>query len=210
MTLEIVSIVAGLVSILIGGMAISLSLWFYRQTKDTEKEVSGSLIKIETQAEMLQKITGKQLDRLTKFVTEPKKEQSDENFTKVFEIIAQLPQMLLPQPYPINATDKTHEIQIWVALYFYSAQTNWLSTTSLPEQSDFDTGNAYHAHIKRIVDLSAADFRNAATALSRYSDPELKACPTYHLLEETMNVWSKGIRDSSEYYIDRARNSEPA
>ena len=177
MTLEIVSIVAGFVSILIGCMAVALSLWFYRQTKDTEKAVSGSLIKIETQADMLQKITGKQLDRLTKFVTDPKKEQSEEQFTKIFQIIAQLPQMMLPQPASTEATiTKTYEIQMWVALYFYSAQTNWLSTTSLPEQSEFDSDNAYHAHIKRIVDLSAADFRNAATALSKYGEAALKAC----------------------------------
>jgi len=91
-------------------------------------------------------------------------------------------------------------------MYFYSAQTNWLSRTSLPDAENFDNTNGYHTHMKRIVDLSAADFRNAANVLSQYSDPDLQACPTYHLLEETINVWSKGVQDSSEYYLEKAKS----
>ena len=75
---QIINVTAAIVSIILGILAIVLSLWFYRQTKDTEKEVSRSLSKIETQAEMLQKITGKQLDRLTKFVTAPRREKDND------------------------------------------------------------------------------------------------------------------------------------
>ena len=189
MTLEIVSILSRLISIVLGILAITFSLWFYRQTKDTEKEVSNSLIKIETQTDMLHKITGRQLDLLTKFVTEPKKDHADEHLKGMFEIIAQLPQMLSPQQISQNTlADNQYQIQIWVAIYFYSAQTNWLSAPNLPDQVEFNTNDPYHAHIKRIVDLSAADFKKAATVLSGFSDAELKSSNTYHILEETLTV----------------------
>ena len=110
---EVISVVAGLVSIILGFLAIALSLWFYRQTKDTEKNVSGSLTKIETQAEMLQKITGRQLDRLTKYVTESKRDNQDEQTSAIIKVIAQLPAMLLPQQTQGNfQADKMAQIQI--------------------------------------------------------------------------------------------------
>ena len=72
MTVEIWSIVSSIVSVILGFFAIVISLWFFMVSRKTEKDVSNALAEIKTQADMLQKISGKQLDRLTKYVTEAK------------------------------------------------------------------------------------------------------------------------------------------
>ena len=64
------SVVASIVSVILGILAIAISIHFFVVGRKTESAVSNSLTKIETQAQMLQRVTGRQLDRLTKFVTE--------------------------------------------------------------------------------------------------------------------------------------------
>jgi len=61
MTAEIWSIVASIVSVVLAFFAIGISIWFFIVGRNTEKEVTNSLTQIKTQAEMLQKISGKQL-----------------------------------------------------------------------------------------------------------------------------------------------------
>ena len=62
---ELWSIVASIVSVVLGFLAIAMSVYFFVVGRKTEREVSNSLIKIETQADMLQKLSGRQMDRLT-------------------------------------------------------------------------------------------------------------------------------------------------
>ena len=94
---EFWSIVASVVSIILGLVAIAVSIYFFVTNQKTEKNVSNSLTKIETQTEMLQKITGRQIDRLTKFVTEPKPSIIDESLPDIISRLTELPQTMLAQ-----------------------------------------------------------------------------------------------------------------
>ncbi len=208
MTPEVISVVAGLVSIALGILAIVLSLWFFRQTKDTERNVSNSLTKIETQADMLSKLTGRQLDRLTKFVTEPKPAKSDEQMGELIRIFAQLPQMLLSPTTDGTVPNREQQIALLIALYFYTAQINWWAQNSLPNVDDFDENDAFHNHTKRVIDMSAADFQAAAAELAKCQDHELTALNTYHLLDETKKNWSGVVMTSTEVYIRRAHAND--
>jgi hypothetical protein len=63
---EIFNLASSIVSVLLGVLSMVLSLVFFAAAKKTEKSVDMSLVKIETQTDMLQKITGKQLDPVDK------------------------------------------------------------------------------------------------------------------------------------------------
>lgn len=69
-TLTMWSIVASIVSTLLAILAIGLSVYFFVIARRAESSIENSLTRIETQAEMIQKVTGRQLERLTKFITE--------------------------------------------------------------------------------------------------------------------------------------------
>src|SRR5713226_7209357 len=94
---------SSIVSVLLGLLSIVLSLVFFAAAKSTERSVDGTLIKIQTQTEMLQKITGRQLDRLTKFVTE-RPSESNEFVPQMLDVLSRLPQALtgslMPQTSP--------------------------------------------------------------------------------------------------------------
>jgi hypothetical protein len=204
---DVVGIVAGLVSIGLGILAIWLSLWFFKQSKQTESNVDASLIKIETQTEMLQKITSKQLDRLTKFVTEPKSNQNDEQLNELLKTFSQLPQLLLA-PQPNSTPNNEQNLSLLIALYFYTAQTNWSAASSLPTAEEFDSSIPYHAHIKRIVDMSANDFQSVTNQLSQIDQNKLEAVNTYHLYEETLKNFSGLVKNSSDAFVAKAKTSE--
>lgn len=65
-----VGIFSSITSLVLGGIAIWLALHFYDKGKDTEKAVETSLTGIRTQTDVLQKLLGRQLERLTRAVTD--------------------------------------------------------------------------------------------------------------------------------------------
>ena len=72
------SLVSSVLSSVLALVAISLSLYFFVQSRNVQENVSTTLAEIKTQAGVLQKITFKQLDRLTRFVTERPGQQSQQ------------------------------------------------------------------------------------------------------------------------------------
>ena len=87
---ELWSIVSSIVSIILAIVAIGLAVYFFVVGRNTETRVGSSLTKIETQAEMLQRLTGRQLDRLTKFVTEDKRPADDSRLTEFLALVMQV------------------------------------------------------------------------------------------------------------------------
>ena len=67
---DLLSLISSAVSIALAIIAICLSLYFFVQSRNVQQNVSSALVEIKTQTGLLQKLTFKQLDRLTKFVTE--------------------------------------------------------------------------------------------------------------------------------------------
>lgn len=71
-TLGIASAIASTVLAIV---AMAQSLYFYNQSKNSERIAAETLAAIRAQVSTLERIAGKQLDRLTKFATQP--ERSD-------------------------------------------------------------------------------------------------------------------------------------
>ena len=208
---EFWSIVASVVSIILGFVAIVVSIYFFVTNQKTEKNVSNSLTKIETQTEMLQKITGKQIDRLTKFVTEPRSSIIDDSLPDIISRLTELPQTILSQTQRTTSEADGNPllpevITCYIGLYFYTAQTNYWSQYYLPDTDEFSEDNVFHLTTKRIVDLSATDFHLVEDILNNCGTEQLESNPLCHLFNETRDFWAKDVKSSADVFISRQRD----
>lgn len=208
--LEIWSIVSSIVSVILAVFAIALSIYFFVAGKRTEIKLASSLTKIETQAEMLQKLAGKQLDRLTKYVTEDRPGSIDESIPQLITVLSQLPQTLIAQIQYSSATADREQlvselITCYIAIYFYTAQTNYWSQFYLPALADFEEAQPFHTLVKRIVDLSASDFQFIAAVLAKCDANRLNQSTVSHLLSETQTFWKDQVKSSTDVYVARQR-----
>ena len=161
--IEALSLAANIVSIVLGSVAVSLSVAFYLAGRGTEQRVGSSLTKIETQTDMLQKITKSQLDRLTRFATERPVAEPIRPADLVMQLIevAQPLIMLIRQPQADTANAEQLRpalINCHITLYYYTALANYWAQWLLPNVNEFDETNQFHALARRAVDSSNADF----------------------------------------------------
>ena len=208
MTPENLSIIASIVSIIVAVLAIWLSVTFYRSGRDSEKQVSVSLSEIKTQAGSLQKLSGKWMTQLIEHVTEPKPSSTDEALPHIIKAFAEIPQVIQAsfQEKQTNESKPITESQLcelYVALYFYIAQTNYWSQFYLPTNIDEfspDT-NEWHSLYKNIVDMSALDFKSMSKILDNCDQKLLKETLNNHLLTETDSYWAKQVTDTTNYFV---------
>ena len=201
-SIEIWCIVSSIVSVILAILAILLSVYFFIIGRKSEKEVSNSLIKIEAQADMLQRVTGKQLDRLTKHIT--KKSAIEEWLPNLVSVLEKLPYAVpnTAQQYDDQEKEQLLEtlVSCYIALYFYITQTNYWSQHFLPRVSDFDESDNSHGTIKRIIDMSNADFDAIVDILGRLDPARIEASPIIDLLNETRDIWKDGVRSSTQVF----------
>jgi hypothetical protein len=124
--LGLLGLVAGLVSIVLGVIAIWLSLHFYHQAKGSETAVGTMLADIRAQTATLERIAGRQLDRLTRFATQPR--QEDPQVSQLMVIFRELTAVALspgdsePQTEPLP----DHVRALYNVLYFSAlANIGW-------------------------------------------------------------------------------------
>ena len=201
-TLSIIALVAGAVSIILGLVAIALSVWFFVQTKNTETATSRALEGIRSQTETLSKISGQQLKRLTDLLGEhvrapdttgdalkmlvaalenvasrPEKSfigSEDVERTPTGDVIRDHKIPLLP-----NEIDKDmvrdYLLTLFLSLYYYTAYANFFSQNHLPAEKDYKEDNALHRMVRQLLDVSARDFQAIKAALTTWRASE----PTY-------------------------------
>lgn len=209
---ELWSLVSSIVSTILGVGAVALSLYFFVASKRTEKEVASALTKIQTQTEMLQKLTGKQLDRLTRFVTTERQDPTTE-VTRLFltftEAIKPLSASIPPAEAGANADQLRAELlTCYIAMYYYAAITNFWSQLHLPAAAEFDETNEFHMMTKRAVDMSATDFDYMAGILGRCDERALTGSPLAHLLAEAKDQWRQWVRAAADVFIAREKADE--
>ena len=212
-TTEIWSIISSIVSVILGMFAIFLSAYFFVVGRKSEKEVSQSLTKIETQADILQKITAKQLDRLTKHVTQGTKNPYDYILPNLVTVLAELPYTITSTLRTENSNDNEQLINevvtCYIALYFYTVQTNYWSQQFLPSLNEFDESNDMHKTIQRIVDMSNGDFERIASILANLIKADinrLESNSLIGLLTETRDIWKDYVKSSTEVYAARGQD----
>jgi hypothetical protein len=206
-TINTISILSGVFSISISVIAMVLSIIFYFASRKTESNVSVSLTKIEAQTEALQKLSGRQIDKLMKHAFEGTAQLSNNDaMMQLMSTMSQIPltiTTILKQP--TENRDNDESILLYSALYFYTAQTNYWSQFYLPKANEFDPENENHAHTKRIVDLSHEDFTKVANWLSECDPNKLINNPLYSYLEVTRDTWQHSVKTSSEVFVANSR-----
>ncbi|MCZ6688252.1 MAG: hypothetical protein O7H41_01410 [Planctomycetota bacterium] len=202
--LPVWSIIASVVSVILGFVAIALALVFYLTGRKTESRVSNSLTKIETQTDALQKITGRQLDRLTKFATErPKKDDAAlDRFAKVFTDFSESIKNSLQEPPSVKLSPEAEALitRMYILLHFYTAQLNIFAELLLPSRVEFDPGSDYHNAVMRAVDGSADDYRFCDEILANTSEESIRASVFYEIYLETKSNWGTTILTSQESF----------
>jgi hypothetical protein len=202
------SLAGSIVSVVLGILAIGLSIYFFVQARNTETKISSSLTKIETQAEMLQRITGRQLDRLTRYVTDQPMTNPQEQVQSLLALLVEVVPVLQPRiaeaQHP-NAEGLTRElISCYIGLYYYAALANFWSQFYLPPIEELDSANQFHVLVQRAVDQSAADFTSMADVLTRVDQAKIHENPLAHVLEEAIAQWRDRVRTSTQVYAARS------
>lgn len=90
--MEAINLASSIASIILAVIAIGMSVYFYTQSKNTETKVESSLESIKAQTDTLQKLTGKWMDRLTKYVTDSN--PYDQTFIHIISALKELPTIL--------------------------------------------------------------------------------------------------------------------
>jgi hypothetical protein len=203
------SLVSGIVSLLMGGLSIWLSLHFYTQTNKTERSVANSLTKIETQADALQKINAKWMDRLTKYVTEDRSQPIiDDSIVQLLEIVRTSHSISATVSVPEKSENDEYIKEIvncYIIIYYYAALSNYWAQFMLPDINDFNEADQFHVLVKNSIDSSAADFNHFANLLGKLDPARLEAAALHPLLEETRDLWRMGVRGVAETFLRRNR-----
>jgi hypothetical protein len=113
----------------------------------------------------------------------------DESLPKLIAALEQLPQIVTPKITQSQNNDPPEHLidaQFWcyIAIYYYTALTNFWAQTNVPEASAFDEANEFHQLTRRVVDGSFQDFGNMERLLGQ-CDQQRLARATRH----TRSFW---------------------
>jgi hypothetical protein len=202
------SIAGSIASIVLAVVAIFLAVYFYTQSKKSEKEVSNSLSKIETQAEALSKITGRQLDRLTKHATERRPQEGLPDLDAFVYLATSITQSLSATQPANNSHLQLENLRMTIGALYYSAASNFFAYMSLPAVSDYDENNQFHATTKRMMDLTQADVVYLDNILNDIAPDQIEQTGLAHLYREYHELWQPRVRDSTAGFasIEKLRN----
>jgi len=153
------------------------------------------------------------MDRLTKYVTEGHPHILDNALPQIISILAEIPNTVTAtiEKASINENQETlvgEIITSYIALYFYTAQTNFWAQNYLPSLSEFDDDNTLHTSLRRIVDMSNSDFEKIAQILSTVDVSRLESNPLMSLLIETRDEWKDFVHSPLEVYSIREKQNK--
>ncbi len=211
---DLLNTVVGLTSLLMGGLAIWLSLHMYEKAKDSETKSAETLQAIKAQSEALQKLTGRWMDRFTRHATSPR--PADEGLMQLVQVVAELPSTILATvdvsrqtSQPSGTSSMQQEIAAsYIALYYYTAIANVLAQNLLPQEQSFDPSNTFHTGVRGMVDKSAADYDTIAQLLNGLDRDLITSSSLRHLFNETLAEWSPHVRYTSQVFTQRESDGE--
>lgn len=208
-----ISITAGIASIILAIVAIFFTVWFFVLSKKSEKETSNSLTEIKTQATSLQTLTGKLMDRLTRYVTTDKPNPMEIPFQQLVSALAQIPQSITAnftqttvQSIPPEVIKELHIL--YIGLYYYTATSNVHAQFYLPSTENFDETNSAHQVVKRFIDTSHNDFKLMEDIINKCERNKLETSQVVHLLKEVENFWGNLVKSAADVLIQREKNAQ--
>lgn len=200
--MNMLAFISGVVSVILGFLAIALSVVFYIQAKAAEKETEKTLERIQAQAEMLKGITDKHMTRLIRHATE---QRPIEEILTIITSVKNFPDTNLQlhlQQQEIN-TLTTQAIEGYIGSYYYSAVANCLLQFYLPDAQNFDNTNQTHIFTKTMIDTSYNDFNNLKTLLGRIKQNLIQDNSAYSYYTSAEQFWTPLVKDSAMCFIEK-------
>jgi hypothetical protein len=151
------------------------------------------------------------MDRLTKYGTQERPPGLlDQSLPQLITVLAQLPQAITTQfSQPKHNDPPDHLIEellsSYIAMYYYTALTNFWAQCNLPNAADFDENDDLQQLTKRIVDGSSQDFVHMARILERVDQQRLAHSPLAHLLGETRDLWRHHVCPTADVFLYRTK-----
>jgi hypothetical protein len=205
----VASIVSCITGLVVGILAIALSIYFYTQNKNVEAAFQTALEGIRVQTDSLQKLTGRWMDRLTKYVTTPQSPRI-ESQNQLLNAIKDLPKDIASQlPVPGQSSQEKELLSAYCALYYYTAVANYWAQFMLPPLDEFDRNREYAQHVKETVDRSCSDFYTMAGILSKIDPTLLSSVPLKSLADKAAAEYQGVVRDSTSVYAWRTEQVSP-
>lgn len=201
---EIINLVAGIASLILSVLAIWLSLYFYDKSKNTESKVDKALEGIRVQTQSLETLTGKWMDRFTKYVTNPK--AADETSLLLMQIVREYSTQNIGGQLKEVDSGATKEalanelVSSYIVVFFYTAVANVALQAHLPSEiTDLTTDDG----AKGLVDSSYADFQRLDSILSSVDRSRLESNNLYSLYQIGVQNWKPYVKDTTTVYRDR-------
>ena len=198
----VASIIASIVSVFVGLVAIALAVYFYTQSKTTEIKVSSALASIKAQTGTLEKLTGRHMDRLIKGITEPR--ATKESLSAVMAAIQELPGSISSHLQVPAQALITEVVTSYITTFYYVGIANVLSQPSLPTDPEMDNP------VKELVDQTYSDFYYMEALLAKASPAELQTNRLAHLYEYAQQQWKPFVRNAAMVYQQRGDATERA
>jgi len=204
--MEVASITASVTSVIVAFLAIGLAVYFYTQAKNTEQQVSNALASISSQTDALQRLTGRWMDRFTRYVTEPK--QADDALYLLVSAIKDIPTNMASQ-LQAPQTDTTAQVltgqlvTAYIALYYYLGVANVSAQGYLPPNIVELKPDDW---VKAFVDTTYSDFHYLDRTLALTDANLIEASHMRANYAEAVNSWKPLVRDTAMVYA--ARGSE--
>lgn len=190
------NISASITSIILAILAIFFTVYFFIQAKNSEKEVSNYLKKIEVHTEILENITGKQIDRFTKHLTE-----NSYTFANREEIAKMLDKstglITFKEQISNGNANRADTIRFIIGSLYYAALTNYYTYMVLPSIENFDENNAFHNTIKNSLNIAFNDINYIQKEIARLNitDQEIEEQGLLNLYNEAKNNWLPLAKD---------------
>jgi hypothetical protein len=202
--IDIINLISSISSLVLSLLAIWLSLYFYNKSKTTEKDVGQALASIQSQTDALQKLTGRWMDRLTRYATESHP-HGEETITQLISFVREYPTQYVAA-LNISQTNEQIErltnetITLYIALHYYIAQVNFFTQGHLPKLEDFDSTSEGHNLVKNVLDISQSDFQRLSDIIAQIDNGRLQSNGLHDLYQKTETFWKQFVKSSTEAF----------
>lgn len=197
------SIGASIASIVLAVVAIVLAVYFYTQAKKSEKDVANSLSKIEAQSQALEKITGRQIERLTKHITERKGLDEIHPDLKIIADMASTFKQNNSEIQNFENNDRLQIVKYMIGTYYYCSIANYYAFMALPEAASFDEENSFHNRTKHTLNTTSSDVKYIQNQFEdlKITNKEINESGLENLYKETVEVWLPTVKDASSSFV---------
>jgi hypothetical protein len=203
-TLDWFTLVSTIASLILAVLAIWLAIYFFVKSKNSEKESASLLVRINSQTDLLHKVSNKLLDKYVAYSTQPK--QADETYV----LLAQVVQTTLSQGLASNGTTAANQqvmqelTTIYIAVLYYSALSNVYLQGAIPSEMTEAELEQQSPWLRTLLDRSSADFFVANEWLNQNGGGYIESSTAKQYYQEmTDGEFTKVVKDTFGAFAQR-------